>query len=290
MKTNDIRVIKLMKEGFAFETLRNLNESQINILYKRMIKEQETGTVTTKDPKKAEEMAKNGVNVRLEKEISEDDQLDQDIQNVTYGDTGQEEKQQGPGEYGNNPENDEKMDNNDVDGMSTESEIKEKAVSKKQQKFMGLVKAYKEGDVEPYDVSKKVKKAAKSMTKKEVDDFASTEHEGLPTKVENTKKESYIRNVKMIEESLIKLVQKHITPSMTKKDLLNLVEQSPGTKEAPTKAPTKTPSKPGKRRWNQPKHKPAPKAKKDDETFAMQLPSFLKFDNLDITFSDEKKS
>ena len=39
MKTNDIRVIKLMKEGFAFETLRNLNESQINILYKRMIKE-----------------------------------------------------------------------------------------------------------------------------------------------------------------------------------------------------------------------------------------------------------
>jgi len=71
---------------------------------------------------------------------------------------------------------------------------------------------------------------------------------------------------------------------------LNLVEQSPGTKEAPTKAPTKTPSKPGKRRWNQPKHKPAPKAKKDDETFAMQLPSFLHFDNLDITFSDEKKS
>ena len=151
MKTNDIRVIKLMKEGFAFETLRNLNESQINILYKRMIKEQETGTVTTKDPKKAEEMAKKGVNVRLEKEISEDDNLDAAV-----------DKDSGYDPYaGNSISNDEGPssndgDNNADDGMS-ESEIKEKAVSKKQQKFMGLVKAYKEGDVEPSDVSKEVK-------------------------------------------------------------------------------------------------------------------------------------
>jgi len=286
MKTNDIRVIKLMKEGLSFETLRNLNESQINVLYKRIVKEQENGTVTTKDPKKAEEMAKAGVNVRLEKEISEDDQLDQDIQNNEYGDTDQDEKQQGPGEYGNNPNNDNKMDNNDVDGMSIESEIKEKAVSKKQQKFMGLVKAYKEGDVEPSDVSKSVKDAAKSMTKKEVDDFASTKHKGLPNKVENTKKESYLRNVKMIEESLIKLVQKHITPTMTNKYLINLVEQNPGTKTAPPK------TKPGTKKPTiyKPKHAPAPKAKKDDETFAMQLPSLLTFDNLNIQFSDEKKS
>ena len=174
--------------------------------------------------------------------------------------------------------------------MSIESEIKEKAVSKKQQKFMGLVKSYKEGDVKPSEVSKEVKKAAKSMTKKEVDDFASTKHKGLPIKVENARKESYIRNVKMIEESLIKLVQKHITPSMTKKDLLNLVEQGPGTKEAPTKAPTKTPSKPERKSPYKPKHQPAPKAKGDDETFAMELPSFLKFDNLNIKFSDEKES
>ena len=310
MKTNDIRVIKLMKEGFAFETLRNLNESQINILYKRIIKESSepkeatTQTVekTTYSKSEVDKMKRdqgglnvNGtvspnddgsVTVTTSEEISEDDQLDQDIQNVNYGDTDQGEKQQGPGEYGNNPNNDKKMDNNDVDGMS-ESEIKEKAVSKQQQKFFGVVKAMQKGDI---PMKGKAGEAAKEMSKKDVTDFAETPHKGLPTKVENTKKESYIRNVKMIEESLIKLVQKHITPSMTKKDLLNLVEQSPGTKEAPTKTPTKTPSKPGKRRWNQPKHKPAPKAKKDDETFAMQLPSFLHFDNLDITFSDEKKS
>jgi hypothetical protein len=285
MKTNDIRVIKLMKQGFSFETLRNLNESQINVLYTRIIKEQETGTVTTKDPKKAEEMAKKGVNVRLEKEMSEDSNLDAAV-----------DKDSGYDPYaGNSISNDEGPssndgDNNADDGMSIESEIKEKAVSKKQQKFMGLVKSYKEGDVKPSEVSKEVKKAAKSMTKKEVDDFASTKHKGLPIKVENARKESYIRNVKMIEESLIKLVQKHITPSMTKKDLLNLVENGPGTKEAPTKAPTKTPSKPERKSPYKPKHQPAPKAKGDDETFAMELPSFLKFDNLNIKFSDEKES
>lgn len=281
MKTNDIRVIKLMKEGLSFETLRNLNESQINVLYKRIVKEQETGTVTTKDPNKAKDLAKDGVNVRLEKEIGEDTDLDNSV-----------EKDSGYDPYaGNSVGNDDGPssndgDNNADDGMSIESEIKEKAVSKKQQKFMGLVKAYKEGDVEPSDVSKSVIDAAKSMTKKEVDDFASTKHKGLPNKVENTKKESYLRNVKMIEESLIKLVQKHITPTMTKKDLINLVEQNPGTKTAPPK------TKPGTKKPTiyKPKHAPAPKAKKDDETFAMQLPSFLTFDNLNIQFSDEKKS
>lgn len=282
MKTNDIRVIKLMKEGLSFETLRNLNESQINVLYKRIVKEGD-GTVTTSDTKKAEEMAKAGLNVRLEKEIDEDDQLDQDIQNNEYGDTDQDEKQQGPGEYGNNPNNDKKMDNNDVDGMSIESEIKEKAVSKKQQKFMGVVKAMQDGDL---PIEGEAGKVAQEMKPSDVVDFASTKHKGLPNKVEKTKKESYLRNVKMIEESLIKLVQKHITPTMTKKDLINLVEQNPGTKTAPPK------TKPGTKKppIYKPKHTPAPKAKKDDETFAMQLPSPLTFDNLNIKFSDEKES
>lgn len=307
MKTNDIRVIKLMKEGFSFETLRNLNESQINVLYKRIVKEvSEPKEATTQTVKKTtyskSEVDKikqdqgglnvNGtvspnddgsVTVTTSEEISEDSNLDAAV-----------DKDSGYDPYaGNSPSNDEGPssndgDNNADDGMSIESEIKEKAVSKKQQKFMGLVKSYKEGDVKPSEVSKSVRDAAKSMTKKEVDNFASTKHKGLPTKVENTKKESYLRNVKMIEESLIKLVQKHITPVMTKKDLMNIVEAGPGTKEAPVKTPTRT--KPDKPSWTKPKHVPAPKAKKDDETFTMQLPSFLQFDNLNIEFNDEKKS
>ena len=58
------------------------------------------------------------------------------------------------------------------------------AKSKAQQKFMGLVKSYQDGDVPASKVSKAVKDAAKSMGEKEVDKYASTKHKGLPNKKE----------------------------------------------------------------------------------------------------------
>ena len=59
--------------------------------------------------------------------------------------------------------------------------INEKATSQAQQKFMGMVYAYKKGDMKNAPAS--VKKAAKSMTKGEAEDFASTKHKGLPKKI-----------------------------------------------------------------------------------------------------------
>ena len=55
--------------------------------------------------------------------------------------------------------------------------------SKQQQKFMGMVHALKKGDIKPSDVSQSVKDAAKSMSKKDAKDFASTPHKNLPRKV-----------------------------------------------------------------------------------------------------------
>ena len=55
--------------------------------------------------------------------------------------------------------------------------------SKQQQKFMGMVHALKKGDIKPSDVSQSVKDAAKSMSKKDAKDFASTKHKNLPRKV-----------------------------------------------------------------------------------------------------------
>jgi hypothetical protein len=66
-------------------------------------------------------------------------------------------------------------------------DIVEKAVSKSQQRFMGMVHAKKKGEME--GGSKEVKKAADSMTDKEATKFASTKHKGLPEK--KTKKEDY---------------------------------------------------------------------------------------------------
>jgi hypothetical protein len=57
------------------------------------------------------------------------------------------------------------------------------SVSKAQQRFMGLVHAYKKGEIPASKVSKAVKDAAKSMKKKSTKDFASTKHDDLPNKV-----------------------------------------------------------------------------------------------------------
>lgn len=56
--------------------------------------------------------------------------------------------------------------------------IAEKAVSKAQQRFMGMVYAAKKGEK---PASPEVEAAAKGMSKKEAKKFAKTKHEGLPT-------------------------------------------------------------------------------------------------------------
>jgi hypothetical protein len=59
--------------------------------------------------------------------------------------------------------------------------IVEKAKSKAQQKFMGMVHAAQKGEK---PASKEVSKVAKEMPKKAAKDFASTKHKGLPGHVE----------------------------------------------------------------------------------------------------------
>ena len=57
------------------------------------------------------------------------------------------------------------------------------AVSKAQQRFMGMVYAAKKGKMD--NPSPEVKKAAASIKKKDAKDFAGTKHKGLPNKVES---------------------------------------------------------------------------------------------------------
>ena len=54
--------------------------------------------------------------------------------------------------------------------------------SKSQQRFFGMVDAYKKGEMK--NASSKIKKAAKGMSMDDVKDFAETKHKGLPEKVE----------------------------------------------------------------------------------------------------------
>ena len=65
--------------------------------------------------------------------------------------------------------------------------VAEKAVSKKQQRFMGMVHAAQKGEKPS---SKEVAKVAKTMGKKDAEDFAKTKHKGLPEKVKEADAEA----------------------------------------------------------------------------------------------------
>jgi hypothetical protein len=64
------------------------------------------------------------------------------------------------------------------------TEISEKAVSKAQQRFMGMVHAVQKGDMKA--PSKEIAKTAKGMSKKAGHDFAATKHKGLPNHVDES--------------------------------------------------------------------------------------------------------
>jgi hypothetical protein len=74
-------------------------------------------------------------------------------------------------------------------GDDSEEPIAEKAVSKKQQRFMGMVHAAQKGEKPS---SKAVGKVANSMKPKDTADFAKTKHKGLPDKVKSKKKEEEV--------------------------------------------------------------------------------------------------
>jgi hypothetical protein len=84
------------------------------------------------------------------------------------------------------------------------------AVSKAQQKFMGMVHAAQKGDME--NPSPEVSKAADSMSDKDAKDFASTSHKGLPDKIKEMVL-AELRSVKAIQTDYTKVIdamEKHL--------------------------------------------------------------------------------
>ncbi len=215
MKHIDYRIERLLHEGFSIGTLERFSSKQIQVLYEKVKKSNKetkeavtkttTSTTYTKDEAKGKTFSKDdGVNVT----INQDDSVtvtkegeEEDVSNVNKGEDDQDPIQkQGP------------------DGMPTEGYLEEKSVSKQQQKIMGLALSVKRGDTPKSKVTKKVQKMAKEMSKKDLEDFARTKHKGLPTKVEED-------NIKKIEESILRLVQNHIPPHTTKKELINYISK-----------------------------------------------------------------
>ena len=66
------------------------------------------------------------------------------------------------------------------------------AVSKAQQKFFGIVRAIQKGEIEP--TTPETAKVAATMKKKDVKDFASTDHKGLPEKKKEVNETAYYKS------------------------------------------------------------------------------------------------
>ena len=71
------------------------------------------------------------------------------------------------------------------------------AVSKKQQKFFGIVRAIQKGEMAP--TTPETAKAAEDMKKTDVKKFASTKHKGLPEKKVTTEEVKLNRKISFPE-------------------------------------------------------------------------------------------
>ena len=262
MKHMNYKLQRLLHEGFSMGTLEKLSNGQLNLLYGKIM--EQAGVLNVKKGSDDENKAKASGKafVTYEEELEEDMEDPMDFE---MGKRTQSPKQVGPG-------TDDGQDSYG-DGMPTESEMYEKAVSKKQRGLMGAAYSVEKGYKKMSDIPKsyrgKVKDVVKSMTKKQIKDFASTSDDELKegfgdiffkkqkrefesmvmdadAKYEETGNCHYVvdgswgmfvsdempsneeqvvydtceEEVGNLEESILNIIQKHIPPHFTKKELL----------------------------------------------------------------------
>jgi len=341
MTNREKKIVSLLEEGFSYHTIKKMSDTHINLLYNRLVNEEETSTVqkTTYSKQDIQSMKNKGAGLKVNngtvtpnddgsvtvtQEMGEDDStaLDKMANLDKYEDSNPEGNEDGPSDNMN--ANDgmgifEDINEEEVlealfgkPKMKTpittlgmfEGELEEKSVSQQQQKIMGLALSVKRGDTPRSEVSKDVLDMVDGMTEKELEDFASTKHKGLPKKVSEEEK------IRQIEESIVSLIKKSQGKVITKKDLLeeqpNIAPARPtvkpgikpergtpyqpkhspkpkaGTEVKPARPTVKPGIKPERGTPYQPKHSPKPKAGEE-----RGLPEFLKFSNLNIQFRDE---
>ena len=244
MKTNNRKILQLINHGFSGSLLSDLNEGQINALHSRLSEQvtnqsiqsvgPEGGNIQIDPSKKTLSLTKDPNKPNTFKvSQTESENPDEEMNWLMKGST-QDPQQKGPSSddgFGN-----------ETDGMDIPEgkELREKFESKKQQKYFFA----KCGDGKTKEQKKWCKMAEEFAEK--------TNFKKLPEKKKETK-ESYtdmvvkgwnknmgnkigdIRpSVSMgeseLEKKIMKLVEKHITPKMSKKDFLSLVSEQ-GTKE-----------------------------------------------------------
>jgi len=277
MKNNKIK--QLMERGLSHKLLLTMNEGQINQLHKMMVGEQDKGSVILKKGVDPKPYTDKGINVTVtEKELEEDADLDDSA-----------EKEGGYDPYaGNSVGNDDGPSSDDGFGGGNDG--------------MGMM--------EEKDSSK-----AFAICHSQVGPKKSRKWERCVREIKKQLKEGKNPYLPIMEAALTKMVEKHISPKMTKSELINTLSEQgiitrpfknsmigfvdetkmdksnkntyvskketmeQGTKTAPTrvKPGTKEKEKPGKMDpFKNPKHQPKPKAEKIDEQGTKTAPPVVK--------------
>jgi hypothetical protein len=277
MKNNKIK--QLMERGLSHKLLLTMNEGQINQLHKMMVGEQDKGSVILKKGVDPKPYTDKGINVTVtEKELEEDADLDDSA-----------EKEGGYDPYaGNSVGNDDGPSSDDGFGGGNDG--------------MGMM--------EEKDSSK-----AFAICHSQVGPKKSRKWERCVREIKKQLKEGKNPYLPIMEAALAKMVEKHISPKMTKSELINTLSEQgiitrpfknsmigfvdetkmdksnkntyvskketmeQGTKTAPTrvKPGTKEKEKPGKMDpFKNPKHQPKPKAEKIDEQGTKTAPPVVK--------------
>jgi len=280
---NNKKVKILLENGFSIKTIRTLSESEINILTKKVLKEAQTSVVKKTTYNKGE----------VQSMVNKHGGLSIENGTVTPGEDGSITVTQGEGEMKENEDSFNDLERQDYtgqegphdsddmapDGMDDDSDnnrsMMENELSDDEIDLMlDIIQSKKEGSDEKSELDEKFQSKSQqkyffakcndeSLSKKErnkwckmADEFAQhTNFSKLPEKVKED-------NLKSLEESVMKIVQKHLPPSITKGDLVKLISEAPMTKPAPVKEPGVAPSKPKPGTPFEPKHKPKPKAEK----------------------------
>lgn len=268
MKTN-IKALELIEKGLSSKTVSKLTESQINVLHSKMISEQVSEVPSKKTYKvgpKGGSLPPNpkGYSVRqdpntkevlataAESEMSEQDDFDLDADQAYTGQQGSHDEYQSAD-----------------DGMDDDT-----SPENKDSKMVGMTEGKKK--------SKKDENNPWAICTSQLGKEFGTRERHLWSAKENNKYERCVKDVKkslkegknplslFLENEIEKIVERNLPPKITKKELMNYLNESepavaptkpaPTTKPGTKPTPTKRPGHPGKN--PNPGVNPKPKAKR----------------------------
>jgi hypothetical protein len=188
MKNNKIK--QLMERGLSHKLLSTMNEGQINQLHKMMVGEQVKGSVMLKKGIDPKEYTDNGINVTvIEKELEEDADLD---------DSAEKDSNYDP-YAGNSVGNDDGPSSDDGFGGGNDG--------------MGMMEEKKDGP-NPY-----------SICHSQVGPKKSRKWERCVREIKKQIKEGKNPYLPIMEAALAKMVERHISPKMTKSELINTLSE-----------------------------------------------------------------